>query len=390
MKTGKYQIAVVGCGIAGATVGFLLAEQGHAVTIFEQAPKCQPVGAGIMVQTSGQQVLQRLGLLQSLQSVSQRLEGMTAVLGNGKTLIQLDFARLTRAGQEVYSLGVHRGELFQRLLQRCQTSAVKIQNSFLAVNFDPVRGELHSARDETAGPFDFIIVADGSRSRLRDTLGFQSRVTEYNYGALWTTGYCDYQHSRLYQMVNGTQRLVGLLPIGLGRCSYFWGLPVRSWPALAESNFAHWRQTAIKACPPSESILGSLQGFADLTFGSYRSVALRVPFQEKVILIGDAAHATSPHLGQGANLALEDAECLAACLAKATRPIDAFREYHKQRQRKIRFYRQLTALLSPFFQSDSTWRGGIRNMSLPFMPALPWIGSQMLLTLSGQKRGWLS
>lgn len=388
MNQQKYRIAVVGCGIAGATVSFLLAEQGHVVTMFEQAPECRPVGAGIMVQTSGQQVLQRIGLLDSVQAVSQKLEGMTAVLGNGRTLVRLNFARLSSPRQEVYSLGVHRGELFQRLLARCRTAGVHIQNSFSAEHFDTTRGQLRSAQNETAGPFDFLIVADGSRSRLREGLGFNSRVTEYKYGALWTTGHCDYQPDRLYQVVDGTQRLVGLLPIGLGRCSYFWGLPVSGWPALAESNFEHWRETAIAACPPSESILGSLQSFKDLTFGSYRSVALRVPFNEKAILIGDAAHATSPHLGQGANLALEDAECFADCLAKSTRPSDAFGLFHQQRYRKVRFYRQLTAMLSPFFQSDETWRGPLRNLCLPVMPALPWVGRQMLLTLSGQKRGW--
>lgn len=389
MNKPKYQIAVVGCGIAGATMGFLLAEQGHVVTMFEQAPECRPVGAGIMVQTSGQQVLQRIGLLDSVQAVSQKLAGMTAVLGNGRTLIRLNFARLSSPRQEVYSLGVHRGELFQRLLARCRTAGVKIQNNFLAVDFDSGRGELRSAHNETSGPFDFLVLADGSRSRLREALGFHSRITEYSYGALWTTGHCDYQPDRLYQVVDGTQRLVGLLPIGLGRCSYFWGLPVRSWPTLAKSDFNHWRETAITACPPSESILGSLSGFEDLTFGSYRSIALRVPFNERVILIGDAAYATSPHLGQGANLALEDAECLANCLAQVTRPIDAFREFHRQRKRKVQFYRQLTALLSPFFQSDETWRAAVRNLCLPIMPSLPLVGRQMLRTLSGQKRGWL-
>ena len=60
------RIAIAGAGITGTTVGFLLAEQGHEVTIFEQAKVCQPVGAGIMLQNSGQQVLDRLGLLADL------------------------------------------------------------------------------------------------------------------------------------------------------------------------------------------------------------------------------------------------------------------------------------------------------------------------------------
>jgi 2-polyprenyl-6-methoxyphenol hydroxylase-like FAD-dependent oxidoreductase len=106
-------------------------------------------------------------------------------------------------------------------------------------------------------------------------------------------------------------------------------------------------------------------------------------------LIGDAAHATSPHLGQGANLALEDAECLAQCLAHTSDINLAFAKFHRIRSRKTRFYRQLTAVLSPFFQSDSTWRSPLRNLVLPMMPSFPVVGRQMLHTLSGQKRGWL-
>jgi 2-polyprenyl-6-methoxyphenol hydroxylase-like FAD-dependent oxidoreductase len=380
------KIAIVGCGIAGTTVAFLLAEQGHEVTLFEQASECRPVGAGIMIQASGQDVLQSLGLLEPLAATSQRLHGMTAELASGRTLVRLDFRKLR---PDAHALGVHRGTLFQMLLDRCRRSGVAIRTGFRAVEFDAPRGELRSADGETHGQVELLILADGSRSELRKSLGMTARVTEYSHGALWTTGPCNFQPDRLYQLVDGTQRLVGLLPIGPGRCSYFWGLSVADWPKLAASSFDRWRDEALRFCPPSEPILSSLQGFSDLTFGSYRSVAVRVPYRKNVILIGDASHATSPHLGQGANLALEDAACLAECLASTQETGRACELFHQLRARKVRFYRQLTAILSPFFQSHSIWRGSVRNLALPLMPHLPFVGQQMLYTLSGHKRGWL-
>jgi 2-polyprenyl-6-methoxyphenol hydroxylase-like FAD-dependent oxidoreductase len=364
----------------------LLAEQGHQVTVFEQAQECQPVGAGIMIQTNGQQVLQRLGLLEALLPLSARLDGMTAELTNGRTLVRLDFNRLD---SDMCALGVHRGTLFQLLLDRCRSAGVELHTGFRAVRFAEDRGKLVSAEGESVGGFDGLIVADGARSALRHSLGLKTRVIEYSHGALWATGPCDYQPGRLHQIVDGTQRLVGLLPIGRGQSSYFWGLPVRSWPTLARSNFDQWRDDAIAICPHSESILSKFGRFGDLTFGTYRSVEMKVNHTDKVILLGDSAHATSPHLGQGANLALEDAECFAQCLSRNQDLLMAFQEFQRIRYRKTRFYRQLTAILSPFFQSDCQWRGHLRNLALPWMPHIPLIGSQMLRTLSGMKRGWL-
>ncbi len=380
-----YRIAVTGCGIAGSTVAYLLAQRGHRVTVLEQAETCRPIGAGIMIQTSGQQVLQRMGLLEGLLPLSARLDGMTADLVSGRRLIRLDFQRLN---SKCYALGVHRGTLFDLLLNCCRESGVEIVNGFRAIRFDSHQGRICSSDGRSFGEFDFLIVADGSRSELRNSLGISASITEYAHGALWATGPCDYQPDRLFQVVDGTHRLIGLLPIGRGASSYFWGLPNASWPTLATADFNQWREQAIELCPPSASLLKQLSGFGDFTFGTFRSVAMHVAFGERFVFIGDAAHAMSPHLGQGANLALEDAECLVDCLENSTDPATAFRAFHRIRRKRIRFYRQLTALLTPFFQSDGSWRAPLRDLALPWMPYLPWIGSQMLYTLSGTKRGW--
>ena len=126
-----------------------------------------------------------------------------------------------------------------------------------------------------------------------------------------------------------------------------------------------------------------------MTFGTYRSVAMRRFFGDKIVFLGDAAHATSPHLGQGANLGLEDAFCFAEFLRTTESYTAACLLFDKSRRRKIRFYRQLTALLSPYFQSNSRIKGSLRNLVLPWLPNLPFVGREMLRTLSGQKGGWL-
>ncbi len=380
------KIAVAGCGVTGTAVGILLAEQGHEITLLEQAIECRPIGAGIMLQTSGQQILKRMGMLDELRTVSQRLSGMTAQLVSGRNLVNLDFGRL---GPDSFALGVHRGRLFEILVNRCLAAGVRIENNFRAARFEAGSGTVESADGQRLGGFDFLIAADGSRSCLRESASIPVSITEYDHAAFWTTGPCDYQPGRLLQIVDGTTRLLGLLPIGLGHSSFFWGLSIRSRKTLLQSGFSAWKSEALEMCPEAASVLDTVDDFEQLTFGTYRSVAMRRCYGDKIIFLGDAAHATSPHLGQGANLALEDAYCFAESLQETKSFPEACLLFKNQRRRKVRFYRQLTALLSPYFQSNSRIKGHLRNWVLPWMPHLPFVGREMIRTLSGQKGGWL-
>jgi 2-polyprenyl-6-methoxyphenol hydroxylase-like FAD-dependent oxidoreductase len=106
-----------------------------------------------------------------------------------------------------------------------------------------------------------------------------------------------------------------------------------------------------------------------------------------VVLLGDAAHAMSPHLGQGANLALMDTECLAASLQATDDFREAFRRYAHLRHAPIRYYSLLSRLLTPFFQSDLALLGHGRDLALPVMTRIPPLRRQMLLTVTGLKTG---
>ena len=107
----------------------------------------------------------------------------------------------------------------------------------------------------------------------------------------------------------------------------------------------------------------------------------------RVICIGDAAHATSPQLGQGVNLALVDAQVIARCLARATSFDHALSDFYRERARQVRFYQFASRALTPLFQSDSSWLGPVRDVVLPLLGAFPPTAKQMLKTMAGIKRG---
>lgn len=382
------KVAIAGCGIAGTTVACLLAEQGHEVTLFEQAEHCGPVGAGIMIQPQGQAILARLGIYDALSQQSAQLNSIEAVRDSGKRLIKLEYPRLR---SELYALGVHRGRLFSMLFALAQKPGVTIRENARITDYKvtPAGVTLNLASGESTDLFDFIIATDGSRSSLRQTSGIPFHCIEYDYGALWTTGVCAAVTNQLLQIVSGTRKLAGLLPIGKGECSFFWGLTAAQYENYQQQGFDRWKQEVLDLCPLSEELLSAVQGFDEFTFTTYRSVSMRRWHADRIVFLGDAAHPTSPHLGQGANLALEDAAIFAECLKQEPDFNAACQTYERLRSDKLRFYQQITRWLSPFFQSDGVIRGWGRDLFLPIMSQTPVLREQMLKTLCGFKTGWL-
>ena len=109
---------------------------------------------------------------------------------------------------------------------------------------------------------------------------------------------------------------------------------------------------------------------------------------ENTVIIGDAGHAMSPHLGQGANLALVDAQVLADCLAEL--PLKkALAAYSRRRRDNINFYLLATRGLTPFYQSKFTALAWPRDLAFPLVSKIPWVHDRMISTLVGAETGLL-
>jgi 2-polyprenyl-6-methoxyphenol hydroxylase-like FAD-dependent oxidoreductase len=153
---------------------------------------------------------------------------------------------------------------------------------------------------------------------------------------------------------------------------------------------AAWRDRLLRLCPLAEELVAPLRDLDAVTFTTYRHVVMRRWHDGGAVFLGDAAHAMSPHLGQGLNLALLDAWTFAQALEQSPTPRAAFRAYEAQRRAHLRYYAVVTFLLSPFFQSPGVVKGWGRDLFLPLMPRLPWLRRQMLLTMAGIKGGFFA
>ena len=385
---GAYRVGVVGLGVAGATTAYLLARDGCRVTLLERADEPRPVGAGVLLQASGQEVLRRLGVLEKVTSRAAPLDELYARHVNGKTLLRTRYADFEPGCK---SYGVHRGVLFNALHDLVQSQPVDVRPGCDVVARE-VRSDgevfLTDARRRRHGPFDFVIAADGARSKLREACGLRASVTRYAHGTLWIIAPGTGVPGKLLQVVRGNRYLFGLLPLGDGLVTLYWGLPLNEFDRLRCRGLDALKREIAAFSPEAADVLDLVVDFKQLILTSYQHVHMSRWYDRGTLFIGDACHAMSPHLGQGINLAMVDAWRFAACLRSAPSPQAAFRAFREAQRAYIRYYATVTYLLSPFFQSDRPVLGWGRDVALPLLPWLPFMKRQMLLTVTGLKGGF--
>jgi len=384
----QWRIAIAGAGVAGLAAATLLARDGHAVTVFEQTPALGPVGAGILLQPSGQRALAAMGLLTQTIEKAEPIHRLHAVTHRGHTLIDIAYGALAPG---LLAYGLHRGDLFTVLHNAAREAGASFVLNTKATRYQHTMTEarLFDEAGTQLGAFDFVIAADGSRSTLRANSAIRHRAFTYPHGAVWATGTCDTVANKLFQLTQGTKLLCGLLPLGQKRASLFWSLRTAERDAFYARGFAAWREEMLALCPQAAPMFETLVSFEQTRFTNYAHVTMPRWFDERCLFIGDAAHAMSPHLGQGVNLALVDALCFARALRAREYFLPACEAYEQMRRRHLRFYSFVTRAMSPFFQSGGFIKGWGRDACLPLMPKLPWLRRQMVQTMSGIRAGFL-
>jgi 2-polyprenyl-6-methoxyphenol hydroxylase-like FAD-dependent oxidoreductase len=392
----RLDVGIVGAGFAGAAAALFLAERGHRVTLYEEAERPEPVGAGILMQPSGLGVLADLGLLEGALKRGSRVDSLVCRTPRGRAVLDLSYRDLV---QGWFGLGMHRGALFELLHGQLPLRDVRLVTgaSVQSCRVTP-RGirPLLASGDEPA-EHELLVVADGARSALRRALP-TARATPYPWGALWFVGRDPQQlfAGSLQQVADGTRTLLGFLPCGLGPhhlgdvplVSLFWSVPVDGF-AKRDFDLASWKARVLALEPRAEQLLTQIEYSAQLLPASYFDVQLPRFHGERLVFIGDAAHATSPQLGQGTNLALEDARALASCVSGCRRLSDGLALFDAERRWHARYYQLASWGLTPFFQSEHEALGPLRDAVLGPLCRFAPSRRLMLQTLAGIQRSFL-
>ena len=350
------RIGIGGAGIAGLAAAALLARDGHEVTVFDQFPEPQPVGSGLMVQPVGLAVLRDLGLDQRLQALSMPV---TRVLGrnlSGRAVLDVRYGDLR---DDACGLGTQRALLFNLLLAAAGEAGAKlITNTPLAgVNADGAGATL-AGPDGEIGRFDLVLDCLGTDSPLCPT---PSRPLAF--GALWALLNFNragpFRPDWLEQRYHRAARMAGILPVGRltgdapERLTFFWSLRGEDYKNWRATPLADWKAEVTALWPATETVLDQIETHDDLIFARYTHRTLRDPGRGRVAHLGDSFHATSPQLGQGANMALLDAFALVHALRARPDPAEATALYARMRRWHVWLYQSASWLFTPVYQSDS-------------------------------------
>jgi 2-polyprenyl-6-methoxyphenol hydroxylase-like FAD-dependent oxidoreductase len=385
-----YDIAIAGAGPAGLAAALALHRDGHRVRIFERFETARPIGSGLIIQPTGQAVLQALGLLETLNALGQPLDRLIGHdAKSGRVVLDMRYAALPGLGR---GLGVHRAALFNVLHDAVVAAGIPVATGMGVTGMDG-RHLLFGASRE--GPFDLVVDALGASSPLRALLPGAGAPRALEFGAVWgTVPWTDegFDDRALMQRYERASVMIGMLPIGsqiaggprLG--AFFWSLKWHEHAALLAGGYAAWRERVVSLWPQMAGHVEALGGFENLTLARYQHQTVRLPVGERLVAIGDAAHSTSPQLGQGANMALLDAWGLAMALRDGEIGA-ALHDYAAMRRWHVRLYQALSLTLTPFYQSESRWLPVLRDVLVPIATSVPPLPQFLAALVAGKLLG---
>ncbi|MGW5644540.1 FAD-dependent monooxygenase [Saccharopolyspora sp. NPDC003752] len=315
---------VIGAGIGGLAAAVGLHRIGWRVAVVEQAAEIGAIGAGITLWPNALRALEALGFGERVRELGKPQESAGMRSSDGRWLSRLDGAEIERElGRPM--LGVHRAQLHRMLLDELPAECLHTGVHVTAVGRDGAVPGLDLP------PADLVIGADGISSQVRARYWPDAPRPRYTGFAAWRA-ICERRDLTEIGVSWGRGREFGIVPLVDGRMYWYVAMPAPEGArnpderAYLREQFASWHPPIPELIDgtPAEAVLRNDIRHLGGRLKSYAS--------GNVALLGDAAHAMTPHLGQGGCQALEDAVVLVAACARFDDLAEALTHYDAERR----------------------------------------------------------
>ena len=359
---------IIGGGIGGLSTAIALQKQGIDFELFEAAKELKPAGAGIILSPNALYIFDQLGILNDLQKAGIYLHQFGIKTAQGKPL-QISSTRFSQDGKSYQSIGIHRGELQRILLENLPEHKIHTGKALKKLEPDSTILELEDGCTVQA---DFIIAADGIHSSIRQTL-FPRTKLRYSGQSCWR-GLTD----------------IALSENELKNTAEFWGSGPRFGYVPIAKDKIYWYATAVqpknqKDTNPQKSknkLLKTFQSFTNpvsklieatpaqniIQHDLYDIPPLSTWQVKNTVLLGDAAHAMTPNMGQGAAQSIEDAWSISQHLNKHASPEQAFYAYSRDRSKKANQIARLSWQIGQITNLQNTFLCALRNTAMKLAP----------------------
>lgn len=332
------EITIIGAGMGGLTTGIALKKFGHKVTIYEQAEKILPVGAAISLWSNGVKCLNYLGLTEQVVKLGGQMDQLAYIDGlTGDTMTQFSLLPLIEeVGQRPYP--VARADLQNMLMDEFGREDIQLGKKMVELQ-EQKDGVLVKFADGTEIKTDLLIGADGTHSITRAyVLGEQ--VSRRYAGYVNWNGLVEISEKLTpadqWTTFVGQGKRVSLMPVADGKFYFFFDVPL---PVGLENNRAEYK-TLLKQyfegwCAPVQHLIDALDEQKTNRVEIHDIEPFAQFYKGRVVIVGDAAHSTTPDIGQGGCQAMEDAIYLARSLQINTLGLeDALKRYQNKRNER--------------------------------------------------------
>ena len=379
------RIAIIGGGIGGLTTAIALRQLGFEPEIYEQAPALLEVGAAIAIWPNAMRVLDRLELGTRVIEKSGEIKDIQWMDQHGRLI-----NRVSLSETQSPSLALHRADLQAVLLHSLPQASVHLGNSL--IDYKQENGEVvaHFANGRSTVA-DFLIGADGIHSHVRTQL-LQEAPPVYRGYMVWRGIAASVPRSLQPATaieLQGTGKRFGIGPVGMGRIGWWAAANAANTSPKAEERTADrktWKQgESVASRQPRETqrellrlfdgwyrpvlqLIESTPSTSILKTGAFDRRAQRKWGEHRITLLGDAIHPTTPNLGQGGCMAIEDAMVLARCFEKYGATEAALRSYEKLRYSRTTAVTQFSRVYGAVGQWESVFARAARKSMLTLVP----------------------